>query len=71
MTPPISCTFRRAIPALILAAATLVAGCAAQDPAATRDVFGYEVSTRSCAAKALGSGGIRLALLQRAPSAAG
>jgi phospholipid-binding lipoprotein MlaA len=38
VTRPFS-AFRSAAPALLLAAATLIAGCAAQDPAATRDVF--------------------------------
>ncbi len=48
MTPPVFSFFRRAAPAaLLLAAATLVAGCAAQDPAATRDVFDpYEAENR-------------------------
>jgi len=47
VTPTLPFAFRRALPALVLAAVSLVAGCAAQDPAATRDVFDpYEAENR-------------------------
>jgi len=39
VTPTPFFALRRAVPALALIAATLIAGCTAQDPAATRDVF--------------------------------
>jgi phospholipid-binding lipoprotein MlaA len=47
VTIPFFSARRRALPALLLAAATLVAGCAAQEPSATRGVFDpYEAENR-------------------------